>query len=297
MSQPTSPETVIQTYLDIPSLPKLTLPAKSCDAHVHVFGPRAKFPFAPNRKSTPADAPKEKLFAMHKRLGIERCIIVQSIVHGNDNTVVEDAIDAGGGNYLGVALVDVDVSDAELKRLATKGFRALRFHFMKHIAGGYDVNDVLNLTPRMADVGLHLQVHFESELVHTVGNALLKSEVPVVVDHMGRVDATLGENHADFQALMKMLDHSHVHVKVSGIDRIDSSSHAGSGYPMGVPLAASLVANFPAQCVWGLDWPHPNHTHIPDDGELVDALAKIAPTEQALHQLLVSNPQALYQFQ
>ena len=297
MSQPTSSESVIQTYLDIPSLPKLTLPAKSCDAHVHVFGPRAKFPFAPNRKSTPADAPKEKLFAMHKRLGIERCIIVQSIVHGNDNTVVEDAIDAGGGNYLGVALVDINVSDAELKRLASKGFRALRFHFMKHIAGGYDVNDVLKLTHRMADVGLHLQVHFESELVHTVGKALLKSEVPVVVDHMGRVDATLGENHADFQALMKMLDHPQVHVKVSGIDRIDSSSHAGSGYPMGVPLAARLVANFPEQCVWGLDWPHPNHTHIPDDGELVDALAKIAPTEQALHQLLVSNPQALYQFQ
>ena len=297
MSTSNAPETVVQTYLDTPKQPSIKLPAKSCDAHVHVFGPRAKFPFAANRKSTPADAPKETLFAMHKRLGIERCIIVQSIVHGNDNTVVEDAIDAGGGNYLGVALVDINVSDAELKRLATKGFRALRFHFMKHIAGGYDVNDVLKLTPRMADVGLHLQVHFESELVHTVGNALLKSEVPVVVDHMGRVDATLGENHADFQALMKMLDHSHVHVKVSGIDRIDSSSHAGSGYPMGVPLAASLVANFPEQCVWGLDWPHPNHTHIPDDGELVDALATIAPTEQALHQLLVSNPQALYQFQ
>jgi 2-pyrone-4,6-dicarboxylate lactonase len=297
MSTSNAPETVVQTYLDTPKQPSIKLPAKSCDAHVHVFGPRAKFPFAANRKSTPADAPKETLFAMHKRLGIERCIIVQSIVHGNDNTVVEDAIDAGGGNYLGVALVDINVSDAELKRLATKGFRALRFHFMKHIAGGYDVKDVLKLTPRMADVGLHLQVHFESELVHTVGKALLKSEVPVVVDHMGRVDATLGENHADFQALMKMLDHSHVHVKVSGIDRIDSSSHAGSGYPMGVPLAASLVANFPEQCVWGLDWPHPNHTHIPDDGELVDALAKIAPTEQALHQLLVSNPQALYQFQ
>ena len=297
MSTSNAPETVVQTYLDTPKQPSIKLPAKSCDAHVHVFGPCAKFPFTANRKSTPADAPKETLFAMHKRLGIERCIIVQSIVHGNDNTVVEDAIDAGGGNYLGVALVDINVSDAELKRLATKGFRALRFHFMKHIAGGYDVNDVLKLTPRMADVGLHLQVHFESELVHTVGNALLKSEVPVVVDHMGRVDATLGENHADFQALMKMLDHPHVHVKVSGIDRIDSSSHAGSGYPMGVPLAASLVANFPEQCVWGLDWPHPNHTHIPDDGELVDALAKIAPTEQALHQLLVSNPQALYQFQ
>jgi 2-pyrone-4,6-dicarboxylate lactonase len=297
MSQPTSPEAVFQTYLDIPSLPKLTLQAKSCDAHVHVFGPRANYPFSPSRKVTPADAPKEKLFALHKRLGIERCIIVQSIVHGNDNTVVEDAINAGGGNYLGVALVNVDVPDTELKRLASKGFRALRFHFMKHIAGGYDVNDVLKLTPRLANFGMHLQVHFESELVHTVGAALLKSDVPVVIDHMGRVDATLGENHEDFQALMRMLDQAHVHVKVSGIDRIDSSSHAGSGYPMGIPLAARLVANFPKQCVWGLDWPHPNHTHIPDDGELVDALSKIAPTEQALHQLLVSNPQALYRFE
>ena len=290
-------ETVVQTYLDMSSQPKLVLPAKACDAHVHIFGPRPKFPFAPNRKSTFADAPKEKLFAMHQRLGIQRCVIVQSIVHGNDNAVVEDAIVAGGGNYLGVALAEVNVSDQELKRLADRGFRALRFQYMKHIAGGCDVNDVLKLTPRLADVGMHLQVHFESELVHTVGQSFLKSAVPVVIDHMARVDATKGENHADFQALMKLLDHSNMHVKVSGIDRIDSTAHAGSGYPLGTLLAARLVANFPQQCVWGLDWPHPNHTHIPDDGELVDALARIAPSKELLESLLVTNPQALYRFE
>lgn len=71
----------------------------------------------------------------------------------------------------------------------------------------------------------------------------------------------------------------------------------GSGYPMAVQLAARLVADFPQQCVWGLDWPHPNHTHIPDDGELVNALSKIAPNAEALHQLLVTNPQALYRFE
>ena len=297
MSHPSPPENSFQTYLDTPTLPTLSLPAKSCDAHVHVFGPRAQFPFSSTRKITPADAPKEKLFALHKQMGIERCIIVQSVVHGNDNTVVEDAIDAGGGHYLGVALVDINVSNEELKRLAASGFRALRFNFMKHLAGGYDVNDVLQLTPRLAELGMHLQVHFESELVHTVGSALLKSAVPVVIDHMGRVDATLGENHADFQALMRLLDNANVHVKVSGIDRIESASRAGSGYPMAVHLAARLVADFPQQCVWGLDWPHPNHTHIPDDGELVNALSKIAPNAEALHQLLVTNPQALYRFE
>ena len=289
-------ETVVQTYLDVPSQPKLVLPANSCDSHVHVFGPRVRFPYAANLKNTPAEAPKEKLFALHQKMGITRCVIVQSMTHGNDNAVVEDAIQAGGGHYLGVALVDVNVADQELERLANSGFRAVRFNFMKHLSGGHDVNDVVKLTSRLARVGMHLQVHFESSLVHTVGQKLLQSAVPVVVDHMARVDATLGENHEDFQALMKMLDHPTVHVKVSGIDRIESTSRAGSGYPIGVKLAARLVEKFPAQCVWGLDWPHPNHTHIPDDGELVDALSLIAPTQELLESLLVKNPQQLYRF-
>lgn len=297
MNQAANLDTVVQTYLDKPSQAALKLPAKSCDAHVHVFGPTDKFPYSPTRKITPVEAPKEKLFALHKAFGIERCVIVQSVVHGNDNRVVEDAIEAGGGNYLGVALIPVDAPDQELKRLAHRGFRAVRFNFMKHLTGGFDVQDVLKLTPRLADVGMHLQVHFESELVHSVGKALLQSAVPVVIDHMARVDATLGEAHADFQALMKLLDHQNMHVKVSGIDRIEATSQAGSGYPMGTQLAARLVEKFPDQCVWGLDWPHPNHTHIPDDGELVDALAVIAPSADALQRLLVTNPQALYRFE
>jgi 2-pyrone-4,6-dicarboxylate lactonase len=63
-----------------------------------------------------------------------------------------------------------------------------------------------------------------------------------------------------------------------------------------VVLARALVERFPDRCVWGSDWPHPNHTHIPDDGVLVDALAEIATGDQVLEQLLVRNPQTLYKF-
>lgn len=283
------PET---TYSSSPSKPTLQLPDGACDTHVHVFGPSAQFPFAPERTFTPADACKEALFALHRHLGVSRCVIVQSACHGFDNRAVEDAIAAGGGNYLGVALAPADVSDSELSRLAAAGFRGVRFNFMRHLAGA-GVEDVLALTPRLAAVGMHLQVHFESSLVHSVGQQLQASAVPVVIDHMGRVDAQRGADHADFQGLQQLLaKNPQFHVKVSGIDRIDSQPP----YLHGKPLARQLVERFPAQCLWGTDWPHPNHSHVPDDGQLVDALADIAPTLALRQALLVDNPQRLYQF-
>ena len=288
---------MVQTYMESPPAPQWVLPPNACDSHVHVFGPRHRFPYAAGLKVLPAEAPKEKLFALHQKMGISRCVIVQSVTHGEDNRVVQDAIEAGGGRYLGIALVPVQVSLGELKRLAEVGFRGVRFHFMKHLQAGADVTQVLRLSESLATAGLHLQVHFESALVHTVGQALLQSQVPVVIDHMGRVDATLGAEHADFQGLMRLLEHPHVHVKVSGIDRIQATARAGSGYPLGVDLARTLVQRFPSQCVWGLDWPHPNHTHIPDDAELVNALRSMAPTPELLQRVLVDNPQALYRFE
>lgn len=287
--------TDVQTYLTEPSAPTLRLPPLACDTHVHVFGPRPKFLYASGLKVSPQDAPKETLYALHKHLGIERCVIVQSAVHGYDNSVVQDAIEHGADRYLGIALVQPDVPDAELARLAQAGFRGVRFNFMSHLVGA-NINDVVALTPRLAAHGLHLQVHFESKLVRELGPKLKQSRVPVVIDHMGRVDARLGPTHEDFQALMRLLDHDRFWVKVSGIDRIDANAAPAERYRAGEALARILVERFPDQVLWGSDWPHPNHTHIPDDGALVNALSCIAPDAAALHQLLVQNPQSLYRF-
>jgi 2-pyrone-4,6-dicarboxylate lactonase len=146
----TNSEQAVLTYNPQPSMPSLKLPAGACDSHVHVFGPAAQFPFTASRNFTPVDAPKERLFALHHHLGIERCVIVQSAVHGFDNRAVEDAIQAGGGHYLGVALVPVNVADAELQRLAAAGFRGVRFNFMKHLAAVATPDEVAALTPASA---------------------------------------------------------------------------------------------------------------------------------------------------
>lgn len=287
----------VRTYLEQPSPVQLRLPARACDSHVHVFGPVNRFPYAQARSITPVEAGKEQLFALHRQLGIERCVIVQSMVHGLDNRVVEDALEAGEGRYLGVALVPVSVSDAELRRLAGRGFRGVRFNFMRHLGQGPQVQEVLALTPRLAEAGLHLQVHFEAALVHELGPWLLQSPVPVVIDHMGRVDARLGIEQAPVQALAALLEAPHIHVKISGIDRVDAQAPPEARYTHGVRLARWLAERFAQKCVWGTDWPHPNHTHIPDDGHLVDALMQILPSPALLQQVLVDNPQALYRFE
>jgi 2-pyrone-4,6-dicarboxylate lactonase len=277
-----------------PSKPRLRLPPGACDAHVHVFGPRRTFPFAENRTFTPADAPKEKLFALHAGLGIERCVIVQSACHGFDNAAAADAIAAKNGTYRGVALLPTTVDDAELRRLDALGFCGVRFNYMKHLGKGAPIEDVIGLGRRLAKLGWHLQIHLDSSLIEAMGPSLKCSAVPVVIDHMGRVDASLGVDQPAFRQLLDLLRDDRFLVKVSCVER---SSRRGPPYADAIPFARTLVAEFGDRTLWGTDWPHPNvASGVPDDGLLVDLLAEIAPSAAQRQALLVDNPQRFYRF-
>jgi 2-pyrone-4,6-dicarboxylate lactonase len=276
------------------SKPKLALPPGACDAHVHVFGPRRRFPFAEGRSYTPSDATKEDLFALHDFLGIERCVIVHTAAHGYDLGATADAIAAKGGSYLGVGLIPTGIGEAELKRLDAAGFRGARFHYMQHVGKAEPIDEVVEFGKRLADIGWHLQIHMAPELIGELAPALKRSAVPVVIDHIGRIDASRGLDQEPFTHLLRLMESEHVWVKVSGCDR---ATRQGPPYADAVPFARKLVADYGNRCVWGLDWPHPNHRGpTPDDGVLVDLLAQIAPTPAALQALLVDNPQRLYRF-
>lgn len=287
--EPTPP-----TYHMSPRRPELVLPPGACDAHCHVFGPSDVFPFAPERSFTPSDAPKEKLFALHARLGIQRCVIVQSACHGFDNRAVEDALAAKDGTYLGVALLRANTSDAELRRLDVLGFRGVRFNYARHLGNGTPIEDVIAFSHRLAEIGWHLQIYFESAMLAELAPWMQRSAVPVVIDHMGRADAAQGLEQPAFRQLLDLMRDTKFHVKVSGSDRV---TRQGPPYTDAIPFAAKLVAEFGDRVFWGTDWPHPNHPGpVPDDGELVDILAEIAPTTLQRQALLVDNPARFYRF-
>ncbi|GGH45087.1 amidohydrolase family protein [Frigidibacter albus] len=282
------------TWHQHPHRSAVALPAGSTDAHCHVFGPQAIYPYAPTSGFKPADAPKEALFALHDLMGIERCVIVQSGCHGYDNRVVADAIAARPGRYRGVALAPHDTPTAHLKALDAQGFRGLRFNYMSHLAPGADEAALRALAPRLADLGWHLQVHMEDSLIAPMSACLSELPVPVVIDHFGRIDASRGRNQPEFEALLRLLENDHVWCKVSGTER---ASRQEPPYADAMPFALEIVQTYPDRVLWGTDWPHPNYRAAPpDDGDLFDLLAQIAPTPALLHALMVDNPARLYQF-
>jgi len=281
------------SYHNNPTEPKLKLPPLACDAHFHVFGPKDKFPFAEKRTYTPADAPKEVLIDRHMFLGIERGVVVQSAAHGFDNSAAADLLGEKKGSYFGVALVPTNVDMAELKRLDAQGFRGVRFNYVKHLGGGPPLAEVMKLAGKLASLGWHLQLHLESSMILQMTTELKFSPVPVVIDHMGRPDASQGLDQSGFVNLLKLMEDKRFWVKVSGLER---ASRQGAPYSDAVPFARKLVSEFGERTVWGSDWPHPNLAAIPDDGILIDLIGEFAPSEAQRQALLVDNPQKLYKF-
>lgn len=275
-----------------PSIPRIRLPKGACDAHCHVFGPAARFPFAPERTYTPVDAPWETLVALHERLGLDRTVLVQASCHGRDNSAMLDAIAKSGGTCRGVAMVGRDITDSELDRLHEGGVRGIRFNFVTHLGKDADLGAVRDLAGRIGRLGWHAVVHFDADRLETLAPVLKELPVPMVIDHMGRVDASKGLDQPAYGMLLDLMEDDRFWVKVCGAERV---TRQGPPYDDAVPFAADLVARFPDRTLWGTDWPHPNiKKDMPDDGALVDLLSRIAPDPDRLERLVVTNPTRLY---
>ena len=277
-----------------PSKPAFRLPAGAVDAHCHVFGPAAQFPFAPERKYTPCDASKAQLFALRDVLGFSRNVVVQATCHGNDNRALVDALVHSQGRARGVASVSRDVTDEELRAMHKAGVRGVRFNFLRRLVDFTPREVLAEIAGRIAPLGWHVVVYFEAQDLPELWDFFTVLPTVVVVDHMGRPDVTKPVDGPEFELFIRLLrEHPNVWSKVSCPERLSKSGPPG--YDDVVPFARRLVEAFPDRVLWGTDWPHPNlKNHMPDDGKLVDFLPRIAVTPELQRRLLVDNPMRLY---
>ena len=276
-----------------PSKPKFVAPAGAVDAHCHVFGPAAKFPYSPKRKYTPCDASKEQLFALRDYLGFSRNVIVQASCHSTDNSALLDALDSAGELARGVAFVDETVTDEELQIMDAAGVRGIRFNFVKRLVDTTPKDVLKQLADRVRPMGWHIVVYFEAQDIDDIAPFLNELDMTVVVDDMCRPDIAQGIDSEAFDKFIRLMENKpNIWTKVSCPERLTLTP---PNYSDVVPFAKTLVEKFPTRVLWGTDWPHPNmKSHTPDDGHLVDVIPKIAETEALQQALLVTNPMKLY---
>lgn len=236
---------------------------------------------------------------MHDRLGLERGVIVQGTAHGTDNAALLDALAAAPRRYRGVVVVDEDTGTGDLRRMAGLGVCGARFnHLLRDgkpaLAGGVGIDRFFALHDRMADLGWHLQLWIDCRDLPDLWPRLEDAAVPIVVDHMGRPDGELGLAHPGFDFLVGLLARGKVWVKLSGCYR---ATDGWPDYNEARPFHDALVAANPGQCLWGLDWPHPNlAATMPDDGHLLDLFDRWTTDGETRRRILVDNPARLYGF-
>lgn len=276
-----------------PKKPDIKLPSGACDSHCHVFGPPDVFPYSPKSSYIPVDAPVETLVQRHDYLGLERAVIVQASCHGTDNRAMLNALVRYPARYRGVAILDAEVSAAELSTMHNQGVRGVRFNFVKRLKARQSLDDRRNIIAKITELGWHIVVYLEPDDLDEVEDFLQTVSIPVVFDHMGRIPVNDGIKGDYFLRFTRLLEaNQNYWVKVSCPERL---SIQGPPYSDVDEIARKLIEVAEDRVLWGTDWPHPNmKSHIPDDGLLVDRLSIICPNPENLKRLLVTNPSRLY---
>ena len=279
-----------------PKTPKLKVPTGTCDTHCHIFGPPHVFPYSEGRRYTAPAAPVEHYLMMLDTIGVDRGIVVQPNVHGTDNRVSLDAIAKSGGRLKGVGRIDNDTSDEEIADMDAGGIRGIRFEFVRGRPGSSDLELFERMMERVRPLGWHIELHVDPDIFVELETWFRALDMVCVVDHYARIQTSDGIDQPGFKLLLDLMQRDNYWTKISGSDERSASPWP---YAEVVPFAHALAAVAPDRLMWGTNWPHSNIFElgkIPNDGDLVDLMADLAPDEEIRKKILVDNPARLFGF-
>jgi predicted TIM-barrel fold metal-dependent hydrolase len=289
-----------------PATVNFEVPPGACDCHVHIIGDPSLYPLSPARGYTPPIALPSELARLHRRLGIERVVIVTPSIYGTDNAVTLWALGARAGSGRGVVVIDEKTTEQQLDAMHAAGVRGARLNLA---AAGADAatarHAFSSLSQRLSARPWHIQIFTTPEIIAALKDAVLDSRVPVVFDHFGGAQGERGVHQPGFGELVQLLQSGHAFVKISAAYRF--STQAPDFPDMGT-LARALVKARADRVLWATDWPHTNSA-VPgqdpmalvppirvDDAHMLNLLADWVPDATQRAQILVDTPRRLYDF-
>lgn len=276
-----------------PKTPKLKAPPGACDTHIHLFGPAAKYPFAPDSPYTSVDQLPETLFKLQDALGLGTAVVVSPGGYSRSYTMLTDVLERYPDRLRGVALLPDDTPSSEFARLGTLGVKGLRM--ISAMRGGHLPHFNREIAARAHEHGWHVQFYPHGTDIVEYADKLLSLPNDIVLDHFASIPAAGGIEQPAVKTVLKMLDSGRVWLKLSGPMRCTAENFP---YPSVTPLAQLFARHAPERMVWGTDWPHVNMNdrEMPNDGDLLDLMLDWVPDEALRNRILAGNAKKLYGF-
>jgi predicted TIM-barrel fold metal-dependent hydrolase len=228
-----------------------------CDTHVHVFDP-GRFPYAPNRKFTPATANVDQLKSHLGKIGADSVVVVQPSVYGTDHACLLDALDVLGAAAFGIAVIDQATSENDIEHLDRAGVVGARINMVVNNSSNVDsaiklIEDIELRTPEH----WHIQLHVSLNVLEALGECILNSSRFFVIDHFGLPDVSQGIDTPSWRPLLDLLKTGKLYVKMSAPYL---SSKQPPNYLDLQPFIESLINANPHRVLWGTNWPHTQGT-------------------------------------
>lgn len=266
------------------------MPAGAWDTHFHTH----------NAPGTLHHMPADTVRAMHRSIGIQRGVMVQSTLHGaKEEHFLADLKSVP--QWRGVALITERTTDAQLDRMHEAGVRAIRMTFVGFLNRNPSMDFFHHAVKRAAERGWHLLLHLEPESLLELSDTIVGLPLCVVIDHCAHIDSGRGLEQPAVRRLLELHRLAHCWVKLSSLDRWAPSG--APSYSEAVVLAQAVLRNAPERVLWATDWPHVMYKnpripvdpppHIPD---LLQLLFNVVEDDDTLLQrVLVENPARLYE--
>ena len=267
-----------------------TLPAGAVDCHAHVLKKDA--PLAPLRHSAPAkDASVEEYLSILDDHHVTYGLLTAPSFYGSDNSLLLDALRMGQGRLRGTAIVDPDIRPDALQALRRQGVCGVRLNWIKRPSLP-DVSsaDYRRLFSCLHDLGMHVEVYLEGELLPPVLEAIQRSGAMAVIDHFGSPDPARGVESEGFRRLLEAIHRGRVWVKLSAPYRL------GGADPQAY-VDRLVEEGAGERMVWATDWPWVGFEDKVTYRQCVNWLFDWVPDERLRHTILVDSPKKLFGFE
>lgn len=277
------------------------IPKGSWDTHMHVVDP-TRFQLDKAAQYTPSAHTLDQAKAFLGQIGIQKMVIVQPSIYGNDNSCTLDGLRHLGPKN-GRAVVQFDpanTSQAQLQEWHDMGVRGVRLNF-KSVGAAHSQEELQAIMKAYADTvrpfGWPLELYVALETVPMLEKVVATLPgTKIIIDHFGHPPADALKSAASahdidgFSALLRLLRQGNTWVKISASYRLAKDPNSS----IVESLCKEILRVRADRCVFATDWPHTRFEDLQVSAYLEKILDWCEEEGVSLKKVLVENAEELF---